>query len=91
MGEAEDEVESAKAVIGKRDESIARLEAEKREVEAVIEVLRSDLAVVVTKNEVEVEKLQDQNAGLKERIDQIVGENEKLKRDEGVDLDYHRF
>lgn len=56
LGYAGDEVESAKAVISKRDESIARMEMQRKEAKAMIKVLRSDLASSQKKNEVEVER-----------------------------------
>lgn len=87
MGDAEDDVESVKAVISKKDKCIARMEMQRNEAEAVIEVLRSDLASAQKKHEVETKKLHDQIARLYEKVDQLVEENEKLKRGEGVNLE----
>lgn len=80
FSDAEDEVEFAKVVISKRDESIAQLEILKKEVEVVIEVLMSDLPSAQKKGEVEIEELRDQIVGLHEKIDQLSRVNERLKR-----------
>lgn len=53
----------------------------------MIEVLRSDMDVTHKKNEIEVEKFNDQIAGLNDKLDQLLEENKKLKRGEGVDLE----
>lgn len=66
---------------------MARLGASKGEADAAIDILKSDLASAQKKNEIEVEKLRDQIANLHDRIDQLLEDNGKLRRGEGVDLE----
>lgn len=63
LAEAEEGVESANMVIKKRDDSLARMQALKGEVDETIEALRSDLVSATKKNEVEVEKLAIRSLG----------------------------
>lgn len=87
LAEAEEEVESAKMVIKKRDDALARLQVLKGETDETIDLLRTDLVSAQKKNEAEVEKLCDQITNLHDMIDQLLDENGKLRGGEGVDLE----